>query len=103
VTCDIPSRQDLCHYGNFGYNVLDAAGQKNFDFGIYKNFEITENTKVQFRTEFFNAFNTPYFGQPNRLSYSSNDQITPDGSRDGEIRRLSGTMRIIQFRLKLFF
>ncbi len=103
VTCDIPSRQDLCHYGNFGYNVLDAAGQKNFDFGIYKNFEITENMKVQFRTEFFNAFNTPYFGQPNRLSYSSNDQITPDGSRDGEIRTLAGTMRIIQFGLKLFF
>ena len=40
MTCDIPSRQDLCHYGDFGYNVLDAPGQKNLDFGIYNNLVI---------------------------------------------------------------
>jgi len=103
VTCDIAERQDLCHYGNFGYNVLDAPGQTNFDLSFYKNFDITEDLRMQFRSEFYNAFNTPYFGQPGGLSYSSNDQITPDGSRNGEIRSLNGSMRIIQFGLKLMF
>ena len=103
VTCDLPDRQDLCHFGNFGYNVLDAPGQVNTDFGFFKNFPITESMKVQFRWELFNATNTPYFGAPGGISYSSRDQLTPDGSRNGEIRGTRTPMRIQQFALKFFF
>ena len=104
VTCRIPERQDLCHFGDLGYNVLDSPGQRRVDFGLFKNFQITEAIKIQFRSEFYNAFNTPYFNQPSsNLSYSSITQLTPDGSRQGEIRGTRQDMRILQFGLKLFF
>ena len=105
VTCDIPSRQDLCHYGTGGVNILDSPGQRNFDFSMYKNFTwgADGRYRVQFRSEFFNAFNTPYFGQPNNIGFSSLNSIIPDGTRMGEIRSVRTPARIIQFGLKLFF
>lgn len=103
VTCNIPSRPDLCHFGSAGYNILDEPGQRNLDFGLFKNFTIAERAKLQFRSEFVNAFNTPYFGTPNGISFTTNDSIVPNGPRMGEIRSLRTSMRIIQFGLKLFF
>ena len=58
----LPTRPDLCRYGNAGYNILDSPGQFNLDFGFFKNFPITERTRIQLRWELFNATNTPYFG-----------------------------------------
>jgi hypothetical protein len=103
VTCNIPSRPELCHYGSSGYNILDGPGSRNFDFSMMKNFQVTERVRVQFRSEFFNFTNTPHFGDPGGISFSSASQITPDGSRDGEIRSLRSPMRIVQFGLKMFF
>ncbi len=104
VTCRIPERQDLCHFGDLGYNASDSPGQKRVDFGLFKNFRVTETFTVQFRSEYYNAFNTPYFSAPsNRLSYSSSTQLTPDGSRQGEIRGTRQDMRILSFGLKLMF
>ena len=67
-TCRIPDRPDLCHIGTAGYNILDSPGQRNLDFSLYKNFSLTESVRLQFRSEFFNAFNTPYFGAPRGIS-----------------------------------
>ena len=78
-------------------------GQRNLDFSFFKNIPVSERFKLQFRSEFFNAFNTPYFGQPNNIGFDSTDSLVPDGSRDGEIRSLRTQLRIIQFGLKLFF
>ena len=103
VTCNIPSRQDLCHYGNAGRNILVSPGQRSLDASAFKNFLITERVHVQFRAEFFNALNTPFFGQPNNLGFVSATSVVPDGPRVGEIRTLRTPMRIIQFGLKLYF
>jgi hypothetical protein len=103
VTCNIPGRLDLCHYGSAGVNILDSPGQRNLDFSLFKNFSLTERTKLQFRSEFFNATNTPYFGTPNNIGFTSNDAIVPDSARQGEIRSIRTPMRIVQFGLKLFF
>jgi hypothetical protein len=103
ATCNIPGRLDLCHYGNAGVGIIRDPGQRNLDFSLIKNFNITEQTKVQFRAEAFNAFNTPYFGDPNNVSFSTINSITPDAPRVGEIRSLRTSMRIVQFGLKLFF
>jgi hypothetical protein len=65
VTCNIPGRPELCHYGSAGKAILDSPGLRNLDFSLFKNFVIRENFRLQFRSEFFNALNTPYFGQPN--------------------------------------
>jgi len=103
VTCNIPGRLDLCHFGNAGVNIIEAPGQRNLDFSLFKNFNVTERYKIQFRSEFFNAFNTPYYGNPNGIGFATNDSIVPDGVRMGEARGLRNRMRIIQFGLKLFF
>jgi len=73
------------------------------DFSLFKNFQVAERFSIQFRTELFNALNTPYFGAPTNISFVSADSIIPDGSRMGEIRSLRSDMRVIQFGLKLSF
>ncbi|MBL8231703.1 MAG: carboxypeptidase regulatory-like domain-containing protein [Bryobacterales bacterium] len=103
VTCQIPGRQDLCKYGSAGNNQLRSIGQRNVDFSMYKNFRLTERFGLQFRWEAFNFFNSPWFGAPGGISFSSPSQITPNGTRDGEIRGLRTAMRIQQFGLKLRF
>jgi hypothetical protein len=103
VTCNISSRRDLCRYGSAGVNILESPGQRNFDLSLFKNFDFKERFRVQFRSEFFNAFNTPYFGQPNGIGWVSPDAIVPDAARMGEVRGLRTPMRIVQFGLKFFF
>lgn len=103
VTCNIPSQPDLCHYGNSGVGIIRDLPQRSFDFSMFKNFNFTERWKLQFRSEFFNAFNTPYFGDPNNIGFATNNSIAPDGVRMGEVRNLRTPMRIIQFGMKLFF
>ncbi len=103
VTCNIPSRPDLCHYGNSGVGIIRDLPQHNLDFSMFKNFNFTERIKLQFRAEFFNALNTPYFGDPNNIGFASVNSVSPDAPRMGEIRGLRNPMRIIQFGLKLFF
>ena len=57
---------ELYRFGNQGVNILRADGLVNFDFSVLRNFRITEGRRVQFRGEFFNAFNHPDFGIPGR-------------------------------------
>jgi hypothetical protein len=86
--------------------VLITPGLKSFDLSLAKNWNfglLDEKTKLQFRAEAFNAFNTPQFGQPNGISFATNDSIIPDAPRVGEIRSLRQPMRIFQFGLKLYF
>jgi hypothetical protein len=103
VTCNNPGRPDLCHYGNAGRNIMTSPGQRNLDFSMFKNFTLTEQLKLQFRGEAFNAFNTPFFGQPNNLGFISPSSVTPDAPRVGEIRNLRAAMRVLQFGLKISF
>ena len=52
-------------YGNAGRSILEAPGTIKFDLALHKNFHVNEKTRVQFRAEVFNAFNTPIFDGPN--------------------------------------
>ncbi|HKG97899.1 MAG TPA: TonB-dependent receptor [Pyrinomonadaceae bacterium] len=104
--CNIQTHPELCHYGNAASDVLITPGLKSADLSLAKNWQfglLGEQTKLQFRAEAFNAFNTPQFGVPNGISFNSNDSIIPDGPRVGEIRSLRQPMRIFQFGLKLYF
>jgi hypothetical protein len=103
VTCNIPGRQDLCRFGTAGYNILEGPGQRNFDFSVFKNFPFYERYSFQFRAEFVNAFNTPFFGDPNGIGFATTNSLVPDGTRMGEVRSLRNPMRVIQFGLKFSF
>ena len=57
--------------GNFPRNGLLGPGQINFDFSLFKTTAITEQLKVQFRFEVFNAFNHTSFLLPNSATGGS--------------------------------
>jgi hypothetical protein len=41
----------------------------NVDLAMFKNFQIKERFKLQFRAEFFNTLNHPVLGNPNTTFY----------------------------------
>jgi hypothetical protein len=55
------------------------------------------------RAEIYNATNSPCFGEPTGISFSSLSSIVPNGPRAGEIGWLRSPMRIIQLGVKLYF
>jgi hypothetical protein len=80
-------------FGNGGVGIMRGPNYRNFDFTLGKDFHFNERVRMQFRTEFFNAFNRANFGPPN---------ISRDSSGFGQILSASNA-RIIQFGLKLYF
>ncbi len=85
------------NFGNSGVGIVTGPGQNNSDIAIIKRTPIgwlREGANVEFRTEFFNAFNHPQFGNPD--SNASNATF-------GVISTTSVNPRIIQFALKLNF
>ncbi|HEY1272808.1 MAG TPA: hypothetical protein VGF08_12520, partial [Terriglobales bacterium] len=64
----------------------------NVDASVIKNTRLKERTMLQFRTEFFNAFNHPVFNGP---------QLSPTSSAFGTISGVYNLERHIQMALKL--
>jgi hypothetical protein len=81
-------------FGNSGRNILFGPGRINVDYSLFKDFAISERWKLQFRTEFFNLFNTPQFDLPNTAIGNTNA---------GTITRIVGNPRQVQFGLRLAF
>lgn len=115
VSCSNTAIPEICKYGNSGVGILEGPGFANTDFSLFKNFAITERFKVQFRSEFFNIFNTPNFGRPNATlntaagflpTRSANGTVSYPSQANivrgpGAITSLVAPMRNIQFGLKL--
>jgi hypothetical protein len=82
-----------CHNGN-----LRGPGVATADISIHKNFLITESKRLEFRSDFVNAFNHPILNAP---------VLTVPGSDFGHITSSQGagpgSSRNIQFALKLYF
>ncbi len=51
-------------FGNGGRNIVEIPGLNNWDLSLFKDTQLTESFKLQFRAEFYNAFNHTQFGQP---------------------------------------
>jgi hypothetical protein len=80
-------------YGNAGVGFLHAPGINNWDLTLMKNTKIAEKKNLQFRAEFFNAWNHPQFLLPStEITSASFGTITQ--ARDG---------RQIQLGLKLYY
>src|SRR5579872_3732868 len=52
------------YYGTCGRSAFTGPGLNNWDLSVLKHFRITEGTRVEFRTEAFNAFNHAQFDLP---------------------------------------
>ncbi len=82
-------------FGSLGRNIARTESIFNFDMGLHKEFPLwSEATKLQFRSEFFNLFNTTNLGSPGQTFGNANF---------GVITGLSSQARQIQFALKLVF
>ena len=83
-------------YGNAGRNVLLGPPSANTNLGAFKSFALPgrEALRLQFRSEFFNVFNSVNLGNPNATLSA--------GTRMGRITSAADA-RVIQFALKVLF
>jgi len=81
-------------FGNSGVGIVSGPGQYNVDMSITRKFSLGESRRMEFRTEFFNLFNTPQFANPD---------TTLSSGTFGQISQTSVNPRYIQFALKLTF
>ena len=82
-------------FGNSGVGIVHGPAQNNFDIAVGKQFQTwSEKVGLQFRAEFFNAFNTPQFANPD---------TTFTNPTFGQITATSVSPRLIQLALKLSF
>ncbi len=87
--------QPLFQIGNEGRNTLYAPGLRTLDFSVFKEFELMERARLQFRAESFNVTNHPNLGIPgNALGTATLGVISDTGN---------ALPRNIQFALKLLF
>jgi hypothetical protein len=76
------------------FSGIRAPIMNNWDISLLKNTVIAEGFKLQFRSEFINAFNHTQFDIPN---------TTPSSTAFGRVTGITHLPRVIQFGLKLLF
>jgi hypothetical protein len=117
LTCGVDLTQAFCipapGQNGAGRNIFVAPAYWNVDFGLVKMFPITERVKVQFRAEFFNAFNHTNFDNPRDASTGSPSirssvfassccaGVAPPSTQT--IVQTGEAARVIQFALKFQF
>jgi Carboxypeptidase regulatory-like domain/TonB dependent receptor-like, beta-barrel/TonB-dependent Receptor Plug Domain len=79
-------------FGNAAFNSVRGPGVINWDFGLFRHFQINERIDIQFRMEAFNFTNTPHFGNPG--ANVSSMSLNPDGT----VRSLGGFSEISSAR-----
>jgi hypothetical protein len=88
------SQQPNDGFGNTPPSSMRAPGFQNIDLAVQKSFPIYHENRMDFRTDFFNAFNIVSLGNPdNNITDTSFGQITSTRSLE----------RHIQFSLKYAF
>jgi hypothetical protein len=93
-----------------GVTQVSGPGFHRLDFSVFKNFQLTERFRLQFRTEVFNIFNHPNFNAP---GFGGNGVVAISGSTDftntknfgeiGSTRDAPYDPRQVQFALKLYY
>jgi len=84
----------LGNFGTLGRNTHRLNGERNFDWNAYKNFYVTEGRYLQFRAEFYNAFNNTSFQDVSRV-------ITQTDF--GQYTTVAQNARFIQLGLRFVF
>jgi hypothetical protein len=83
----------IASYGNLGRNTLIGPGINNWDLSVLKKINFRESKSLEFRAEFFNAFNHVQFLNPDAQGFSATF---------GQISQTRGP-RLIQFALKFYY
>ena len=78
------------------WNQVHGPSFNDLDFSIFKKFQTTERTNLEFRAEFFNLFNHPNFG-------TGMESTNYNNANFGIINSTRGIGREVQFALKFIF
>jgi len=70
-------------FGNSPKAFCCGPGLTNFDTSVHKWFDFTEKLRMQFRADFYNAFNTPAFANPEERVNHGATAGTPGTDRNG--------------------
>ena len=95
--------------GNERRAQLYGPHQRSIDFSLFKDFQLQERVKLQFRAEVYNLSNTENFGQPNinitRWTSNVAGAQPTNGGAWGQITgsNLALNPRQFQLALKLLF
>jgi outer membrane receptor protein involved in Fe transport len=111
-----PFESGIPRVGTLGRNTQRTPGTNNFNVNIMKRINISESTRIEFRTEFYNIFNHPQYGTGSVSPFSppGNPQganfiaANTTGSTGGLFLRPNtalsdGGGRVIRYQLKLIF
>ncbi|HTZ56578.1 MAG TPA: carboxypeptidase regulatory-like domain-containing protein [Acidobacteriaceae bacterium] len=92
-------------YGNFRRNSIYGPGVDNWNMSLFKNFNFTENTRIQLRFEAYNVFNHTQWGTVNNGLIAP----TPGTQFTGQYAGASGQItsardpRLLQLGGKFYF
>ena len=87
----------LGQFGNCAPYAFYSPGISNVDMSLFKSFHFTESSRLELRSEFFNALNHPNFNTPNNY-------YSPQSAGSvGQVGSTRTDPREIQFALKLYF
>jgi hypothetical protein len=92
-------------YGDFHRNSIYGPGILNFNMSLFKNFNFTENTRIQLRFEAYNVFNHTQWGNVN-VGLSAPTSGTPfSGANAGSSGQITSARdpRQLQFGGKFYF
>jgi hypothetical protein len=81
-------------FGTMSGGNFKGPSQYNWDISLAKIVPLQESRSLQFRAEFFNAFNHAEFGVPN---------ISANSATFGQIITMAASPRIVQLALKFLF
>jgi hypothetical protein len=87
--------------GNLGRNTMIGPSAYNWDFSVFKRFNIREGQQLEFRYEMFNFFNTPQFTNP-AANISAPATFGSSFSTQGNLGGF-GSQRQMQLGLKYSF
>jgi Carboxypeptidase regulatory-like domain/TonB dependent receptor len=118
-TCAFATNTIVGSFGDAGRNIIQGPGTQNWDISLFKIFPISEQKRLEFRAEFFNAFNhyDPEFDNPSSfntniatqhgLDETAADTGCPNGSPNSNcafgFAQAAHDPRFIQFALKFYF
>jgi hypothetical protein len=81
-------------WGNSGSYILRADKFKNLDFSLFKQFQVSERGRIEFRAEAFNLTNSPTFNPPG---------TNIDAASGGVVTSTLSAPRNVQVALKFKF
>lgn len=90
-------------FGNTGVGAVLGPGQFNWDISILKNTKLTERVNMQFRSDFYNAFNHAQFADPGGASFGTVGFENIASPSSIEITHTNVNPRLIQFGLHFTF